>query len=572
MNVIRLHIILLLFFITEGSVLLAQERRDLFSFTDSSGIEREVQTTADWEAKRKQILFNMQQVMGKLPSENDLPIMQVRYTDSITERNYLRYTIHFTVAENEQVSAFLYIPRNKISTGKSPAILALHETDMIGKKSVDGQGRNINLGYAREMAERGYIVIAPDYPGFGENKDYNFSTGRYLSGTMKAIFDNLRCIDFLQSRTDVDREKIGVIGHSLGGHNAMFTAAFDTRLKAVVSSCGWTLFHDYFNGDATSAKKHGGKLWAWAQDRYMPLMREKYELDPDKVPFEMDDVIAAIAPRGFFSSSPVNDANFNPDGVKRGVTHAAEVYKFLNNPDRLKVIYPESNHDFPPTARWQAYQFIDKVLGFNPVSETSYSYLYNAQYFKRVESFASENTQKNIVILGNSLTERGQWNEILKRSDVANRGIGSDVTEGYIHRLKYVFTLKPKVCIVEGGVNDLGRKISQDIIISNLSVLIDTLRSEGIIPVLNTVTYLADNYTSHNPEEFNNRIKKLNRDIRALAKKKKVRLIDLNKKISSGSFLIRKYAIEDGIHYTAETYGIWGQEINKVLQNLMREK
>ena len=54
---------------------------------------------------------------------------------------------------------------------------------------------------------------------------------------MKGIFNHMRCVDLLQAREDVDHERIGVLGHSLGGHNAIFLGAFDIRLKVIVSSC-----------------------------------------------------------------------------------------------------------------------------------------------------------------------------------------------------------------------------------------------------------------------------------------------------------------------------------------------
>lgn len=195
----------------------------------------------------------------------------------------------------------------------------------------------------------------------------------------------------------------------------------------------------------------------------------------------------------------------------------------------------------------------------------AYSYSENPHYFKRMELFAKQKDQKNIVMLGNSLTEGGRWDEILKRTDVANRGIGSDVTEGYIHRINDVFDLKPKICFIEGGVNDLARSIPQETIIRNLAILIDTLRGENIIPVLNAVTYVADNYKALEPKAFNSSIKDLNRAIRSLAKKKKVRLIDLNGKITDGNYLLKKYTVADGIHYTADTYSLWEKEISKIL-------
>ncbi|MCC6288478.1 MAG: alpha/beta fold hydrolase [Chitinophagaceae bacterium] len=505
--------------------------------------------------------------MGKLPCRKEFLPLNIQLLDSVITKTYVLYNIRFTVTNSETLPAFLYVPIQRDRKKKLPAMLALHPTGMCGKKITDGQDTLYKNAIARELAERGYVVIAPDYPGFGDQKDYDFKADRYQSGTMKAIFDNMRCIDLLQSRPDVNPDKIGVIGHSLGGHNAIFTGAFDTRLKVTVSSCGWTLMHDYFNGDTAAAEKYGGKLWPWAQEKYMPLLRDKYQLNPDSIPFDFDEIISTIAPRAFFSNSPMNDANFNIDGVKKAVINIAMVYNLYQVPANLRVCYPDSQHDFPLRQRWQAYDFIDSVFGLTPTVKPGYSFKSNAHYFKRMELFATQKEQKNIVMLGNSLTEGGHWESLLQRNDVANRGIGSDVTEGYINRIKDVFEITPKICFVEGGVNDLARQVPQKIIISNLATLIDTLRSENIIPVLNTVTYVADNYRWLEPDTFNSSIKKLNRAITTLAKKKKVMLIDLNGKITDGTYLLKKYAVEDGIHYTAETYRLWAKEIMKITPN-----
>jgi pimeloyl-ACP methyl ester carboxylesterase len=338
------------------------QKSDLLFYTDSKGKKRVVTTVAEWKIKRRQILDAMQQVMGPLPSFSNLPVMDIQVMEEVKEKNYTRQSINFTVAENEIVPAYLYLPTRTNKTGRYPAMMALHETDVLGKKSVDGQGHNTNLAYAKELAQRGYVVIAPDYPGFGDLKDYNFNTNRYQSGTMKAIFDNMRCVDLLQARPDVDQARIGVIGHSLGGHNAIFTGAFDKRLKIIVSSCGWTLFRYYDAGKAVT-ERFGGALGPWAQDRYMPLLRERYNLDIKKIPFDFDEVIAALSPRSFFSNSPLNDSNFSVDGVKKGIAEIAEVYRFLGVKDKLEVRYPESKHDFPTEVRFEAYRFIDNVLG-----------------------------------------------------------------------------------------------------------------------------------------------------------------------------------------------------------------
>ena len=347
------------------------QKSGLLFYIDADGKKRRVTTLAEWKIKQQQILAGMQQAMGELPGFLNLPDMDIHIIAEIKEENYTRQNIIFTVAENEKVPAYLYLPNVKSETKKFPAMLALHETDSIGKKSVDGQGLNINMGYAKELAQKGYVVIAPDYPDFGDLKDYNFKTDRYQSGTMKSIFDNMRCIDLLQARRDVEPNRIGVIGHSLGGHNAMFTGAFDKRLKVIVSSCGWTLF-DYDNlEEANNTKfieRYGGRLGDWAQERYMPLLhqfelnKERNDSDFGKIPFDMHEVIASLAPRAFFSNSPLHDSDFNAEGVRRGMDEVSKVYRFLGAGNKIQVLYPDSKHDFPPEVRMKAYQFIDKVL------------------------------------------------------------------------------------------------------------------------------------------------------------------------------------------------------------------
>lgn len=336
-------------------------QNDLLWYIDSKGKRKKVKTGRDWEMKRMQILTGMQEAMGPLPSFVGLPNMDIKIFEEVKEQNYTRQNIVFTVAPNEMVSAYLYTPDKKIKQEKLPAILALHSTGRLGKKIVDGQSSVPNRAYAKELASRGYVVIAPDYPGFGDVANYNFENDRYISGTMKGIFDNMRCVDLLQSMPDVDPDRIGVIGHSLGGHNALFTAAFDKRLKVVVASCGWTLF-DYYNPGENRTVKAKDVLAPWAQDLYMPRLREKYLLDNKNFPFDFDEVIATIAPRPFFSNSPLHDTNFNVEGVKKGMKNASAVYNFLGAKKSPEGHYPDSGHDFPPDIRTEAYQFIDRIL------------------------------------------------------------------------------------------------------------------------------------------------------------------------------------------------------------------
>jgi predicted dienelactone hydrolase len=151
---------------------------------------------------------------------------------------------------------------------------------------------------------------------------------------------------------EVDPERIGCIGHSLGGHNTMFTAAFDTRIKAAVSNCGFTSF----------AKYYGGNLKGWTSARYMPRIAAVYDLRPEKMPFDFTEVVAAIAPRAFLASAPIHDDNFEVSGVKDCIAAAKPVYELLGAGDRLAANYPDCKHDFPPEVRKVAYEWLDRWL------------------------------------------------------------------------------------------------------------------------------------------------------------------------------------------------------------------
>ena len=293
--------------------------------------------------------------MGKLPDRSRLSSPDVEILERVEGDGFIRLSITYLVKENDRVPAYLYLPKGRPDGRRIAALLALHQTTPLGKREVAGEGGNPHLAYAKELAQRGYVVLAPDYPSFGDYQ-YDFHKSKYASGSMKGIFNHMRGVDLLLAREEVDPSRIGVIGHSLGGHNAMFLGVFDRRIKVIVSSCGWTPFHDY----------RGGKLAGWASDRYMPRLRDVYKLDPNRVPFDFYEVVAALAPRAFFSNSPLHDNNFAVDGVKKAEVKAQEVFALLGAADQLQIRYPNCNHDFPPEVRREAYAFIDHIFQHVP--------------------------------------------------------------------------------------------------------------------------------------------------------------------------------------------------------------
>ena len=94
----------------------------------------------------------------------------------------------------------------------------------------------------------------------------------------------------------------------------------------------------------------------------MPRLRERYQLDLAKVPFDFPELIGALAPRAFFTNSPLHDANFEVEGVRVAIAAARPVYQLLGVADRLAAAHPDAQHAFPQAVRERAYEFLDRQL------------------------------------------------------------------------------------------------------------------------------------------------------------------------------------------------------------------
>ena len=263
------------------------DRTNLLVVIGDDGKASPIKSNADWQRRRDQTLVNMQKVMGPLPQFwRDLPL-DLQVLEEVRFDNFIRKKITYRADPEDSVTAYLFVPNRCCE--KLPALLCLHETIDIGKEGPSGLGGDPDLQYAKELAERGYITLAPDYCNFGDyrKKSYNPYEHGYVSGTMKGIWNHVRAIDLLQSLPEVDALRIGAIGHSLGGHNALWIAAFDTRVKVVVTSCGFNTFSSY-----AASPYGGGSLKNWASPVYMPRIDTEFGNDPKRIPFDWPNSVS----------------------------------------------------------------------------------------------------------------------------------------------------------------------------------------------------------------------------------------------------------------------------------------
>jgi len=333
-------------------------RTNLLLFHDRSGAVRTVRSKADWQQRRAEIVRGMTQVMGPLPGRDKRCPLDVQVEQETDCGSYVRRSITYAAEPGSRVPAYLLVPKDALrARRKFPALLALHPTDMqYGHRVVAEELRAHYRAYGRDLAERGYVVLAPAYPLMAGYQPDLKALG-YQSGTMKAVWDNIRGLDLLEALPCVRKGKLGAIGHSLGGHNAIYTAVFDPRVQVAVSSCGFDAFVDYYNGDPVHWQPEHG----WCQTRYMPRLAD-YRGRLADIPFDFHELLGALAPRPVFVNAPLRDDNFRWQSVDQVLSAAAAVYRLHGVPQNLQAEHPDCEHDFPPAVREAAYRFLDQHL------------------------------------------------------------------------------------------------------------------------------------------------------------------------------------------------------------------
>ena len=327
-------------------------RTNLLVFHDRHGEIATVHTGKDWLKRRSEIVQATQTIMGPLPGKEKYCPLDMKVEAESDGGDYVQRLIKYESEPGSFVPAYLLIPKTALHCStKHPGVLALHPTDSdYGHRVVVETLRPYYSTYARDLAQRGFVVLAPSYPLLA-NYQPDLKALGYQSGTMKAIWDNIRGLDLLESLPYVKRGRFAAIGHSLGGHNSVYTAVFEPRIKVVVSSCGFDSYLDYMDGH----------IKGWTSERYMPKLLA-YEGRLGEVPFDFTELLGALAPRPVFVNAPLRDSNFKWRSVDEVIKAATPVYQLYKAQNNLKIEHPDCEHDFPPAIRQEAYRFIEERL------------------------------------------------------------------------------------------------------------------------------------------------------------------------------------------------------------------
>lgn len=206
----------------------------------------------------------------------------------------------------------------------------------------------------------------------------------------------------------------------------------------------------------------------------------------------------------------------------------------------------------------------------NPADSSVYKN--NPNYSLETELYDIYKTkQADVVMLGNSLTHGANWNELLGRSGVVERGIPGDLTEGMLNRLTSVIKLQPKLCFILAGVNDVYYWIPVEQIFNNYVRILALLKAKNITPVIQSTLYAGKDWGKEwnlKPEDNagrNKEIEKLNNLLRDYASRNNIDYINLIDQMTEKDYLNPELTY-DGIHLNAKGFKIWGREVEKILR------
>lgn len=190
--------------------------------------------------------------------------------------------------------------------------------------------------------------------------------------------------------------------------------------------------------------------------------------------------------------------------------------------------------------------------------ENKFGTYYNQRYtlFQKLPD-----TKGEIIFLGNSITDGGEWCELFRNKNVKNRGISGDTTEGVLFRLGEVTKSKPKMVFLLIGINDLAHGTSKDTVFENIRTIARNIRRDSpktkvfiqsILPV-NPIYGLFKSHTDKTDE-----VMWINDRLKSWCAQEHFRFIDLFTHFkSAGSNLMNPTLSNDGLHLTGDGYLLW---------------
>ena len=313
---------------------------------DAAG--KPVADRAGWAAARAALLGQWRQILGPFPDRVPLN-PQVLSTEELTD--HTRLLVRYQTDPTWTNEAYVLLPKGpdgKPLPGKRSGMVVLHQTSNPHMRDPVGLDGREPVHIALHLVRRGYVCVAPkNFLWAFEGKSIQQATQTVLAqepwktGMAKMVWDSIRATDLLAERPEVDPDRLGCAGHSLGGKEALYLAAFDERIKAAISCEG---------GVGLSFSNWNDPWYLGKQIRDPGFGRDNHE------------VIALIAPRALLVIG-----GESADGAKSWPYIEANLplWRLFDAEDKLGLMRHAHGHNFPPPGpeRERVYEWLDHWLG-----------------------------------------------------------------------------------------------------------------------------------------------------------------------------------------------------------------
>ena len=308
-----------------------------------------IETKEDWLAKRPQYVQQLQEMLGlsPMPERTDL---NATVTGTAEHEEFIVENVHFQSRPGLYVTGNLYIPKERDE--KLPAILYVCGHGRVKENGVS-YGNKVNYHHHGSwFARNGYVCLTIDTLQLGEIEGIHHGTyshgyfwwlNRGYTPAGVEAWNCIRALDYLQSRDEVDGERLGVTGRSGGGAYSWWIAALDQRIKVAVPVAGITDLRNHVV-DGT-VEGHCDCMF----------MVNTYQWD-----YPM--VAALMAPRPLLISNTDNDRIFPLDGVYRTFLKTREVYRLLDAAEDVSLHITSGPHKDTQELRVHAFRWFNHYL------------------------------------------------------------------------------------------------------------------------------------------------------------------------------------------------------------------
>ncbi len=319
-----------------------------------------------WILERRKIRAQLLQLLGRLPPRPRTPAVQTWSRE--TRAGYVVEKFTFDNGAGAIVPGYLLLPTR--AAGKLPGILYCHwhagEYDL-GKEELF-QSKHTPEAPGPALAARGYAVLAIDASGFGERngqgpdgpaeRDYtaeetaskfNLWAGRSFWGML--LRDDLMALDYLASRPEVDPDRLGVTGMSMGSTRTWWLMALDERLKTGVAIACLTRYRNLIEHGSIHEHDIG---------YFVPGMLNH---------FDSEAVISLIAPRPILFQTGDRDAGSPVHGIRLVESAVRPVYQLYGQENAFQsIVYPGLGHVYTPEMWAKTLAWMDEHLAGRPAT------------------------------------------------------------------------------------------------------------------------------------------------------------------------------------------------------------